>query len=219
MVVTRRSLGRTSTVWALALSGLLTVAGAGVWARSRYDHTSPRGSVQAPTAQASQGQTNQGQRGGHFDGRGGPQGSDRLAGPPPSPLSVGWEWCKDDEVKKEIGLRSDQANRIDAYYSSRLKDIDSVVKEYQTESAALDKMVSDRLVDVSTLSVEITKYWALRAEVGRSRLLMDYRIARVLDVDQYAKLKAIADRRLKEYEARRGRGGGPAPTPHGSLLR
>jgi hypothetical protein len=47
--------------------------------------------------------------------------------------------------------------------------------------------------------------------------MMDYRIAKVLDLDQYAKLKAIADRRLKEAEARRGRGGGPNPNPRGLL--
>jgi Spy/CpxP family protein refolding chaperone len=96
--------------------------------------------------------------------------------------------------------------------------MDPVALEYQKESAALDKMVADRLVDESTLSVEITKYYALRTSLLQSRTLMDYRIAKVLDTEQYAKLKAIADRRLKEAEARRGRGGGLPPAP-GGLLR
>jgi Spy/CpxP family protein refolding chaperone len=122
-------------------------------------------------------------------------------------------------VKKEIGMRPDQASRIDRIYASRVKEIDPVVKEYESESASLDKMVTDRLVDEPTLDHEISRYYSLRAEVGRSRLLMDYRIAKVLDVDQYAKLKAIADRRLKEAEGRRGRGGGQSAAPHGGLLR
>lgn len=204
MVVTRRSLGRTPFVWALALSGLLTVAGAGVWARSRHDGQAG----QAPPQQASQ-------RGPH-DGPG-PQFPGRGPAPatPLGTFSAAWDWWKDDAVKKEIGLRPEQSNRIDSFYSSRMKQMDPVVQEYQKEQAILDKMVSDRTVDDSTLTVEITKWYALRAEVGRSRLLMDYRIAKVLDVDQYAKLKAIADRRLKEAEARRGRGGGLAPVPGG----
>jgi Spy/CpxP family protein refolding chaperone len=120
-------------------------------------------------------------------------------------------------VKKEIGLRPDQAKRIDDYYTRRMKEIDPVAQEYQKESAVLDKMVTDRLVDDSTLSLELMRYYTLRSSLGQSRAMMDYRIAKVLDLDQYAKLKAIADRRLKEAEARRGRGGGPNPAPRGLL--
>ena len=191
----------------MAVLGLLAVTGAGVWARSRHDTRISQAPAQA------------GQRSGHLDGPA-PQFPGR--GPAPTPLgtfSATWDWWKDDAVKKEIGLRPDQSNRIDSFYSSRMKQMDPVVQEYQKEQAILDKMVSDRIVDDSTLTVEITKWYALRAEVGRSRLLMDYRIAKVLDVDQYAKLKVVADRRLKDFEARRGRGGGSPPPAHGGLLR
>lgn len=196
-------------MWALALSGLVTVAGAGVWARSRHENRPGQASAQP------------GQRGGHLDGPGAQfPGRGPAPATPLGTFSATWDWWKDEAVKKEIGLRPDQSSRIDSFYSSRMKQMDPVVQEYQKEQAILDKMVSDRIVDDSTLTVEITKWYALRAEVGRSRLLMDYRIAKVLDENQYAKLKAVADRRLKEAEARRGgRGGGPAPAPHGGLLR
>lgn len=222
LVVTQRSVGRTPLVWALALSGLIAFAGHSVWARVRAEQ-GPAQSSQAPASQAPASQvttnrpsTPQGQRGGHFDGPG-PQVIGRNW-PPPSPFRVGWEWWKDEDVKKEIGLRADQAGRIDRYYSARMKEIDPVVQEYQRETVILNKMVDDRLVDDSTLSVEMTKFYALRTSVDQSRTMMDYRIAKVLDLEQYAKLKAIADRRLKEAEARRGRGGGLAPSP-GGLLR
>ena len=189
-------------MWALALAGLLAFAGHRVVAQNR----SQTGTPQPTTPQ--QLPNGQGGRSGRFGG-GGPQGST---------LNVGWEWWKDEAVKKEIGLRPDQAKNIDGFYSHRVKDIDPVVQEYLKEESALDKMAADRAVDDSTFSIEVTKYYALRTLIGQSHTMMCYRIAKVLDVDQYAKLKAIADRRLKEAEARRGRGGGLAPAP-GGLLR
>jgi Spy/CpxP family protein refolding chaperone len=193
-------------VWALALSGLLAVAGPGVVARVRSEQAAgSQTQTQSQTAPpATPGQP--GQRG-HFDGPGG-QFPGRGGPSNPSPVSANWDWWKDDAVKKEVGLRPEQASHIDRIYSVRMKEIDPTVQEYQKELDALDKMLADRVVDETALSVEMTKFYSLRTALQESRTLMLYRIEKVLDVDQYTKLKDILAQRFKEAEARRGRGGG-----------
>jgi Spy/CpxP family protein refolding chaperone len=153
--------------------------------------------------------------GGPGGGRGGPGGLN--IGPPanPSPASIGWEWWKDADVAKQVGLRPDQASRIDRFYASRVKDIDPVVQEFKKERDTLDKMLADRTVDESTLNLQITKYNALNSTIVQSRYLMLYRISKVLEPDQYAKLQVVFQKRVQEFEQRRARGGGaPAPVPH-----
>jgi hypothetical protein len=125
----------------------------------------------------------------------------------------GWEWWKDDAVKKELGLRPNQAADIDHIYTRRLKDMDPVIQSYVPERALLVKMIADRLVDDSQLDLQITKVNALWSKLNASHTLMLYRISKVLDADQFAKLKVILDRH--NQDERRGRGGAPAPRPFG----
>jgi Spy/CpxP family protein refolding chaperone len=214
--VTRRSLGTTQIVWGTALAVLLTVAGHSVWA---VGHAQAAGQQTTPPATGSTTTPNQAQPpqrgGGRFDGPGG-QFPGRPANANVSPVSLQWEWWKDADVKKEVGLKPDQVSRIDQYYSRRMKEIDPAVQEFTKEQVTLDKMLADRVVDDSTISLEMTKYYALRNSISQSHFLMLYRIAKVLDVEQYAKLKAIFDRRVKEMDAHRGgRGGTPEPSPLG----
>jgi Spy/CpxP family protein refolding chaperone len=134
---------------------------------------------------------------------------------PGSGHGPGWEWWKDDAVKKEIGLRPNQAADIDRIYQRRLKEMDPVVQAYVQERAALVKMIADRVVDDTQLDLEFTKFDALRLKMDASHALMLYRISKVLDTDQYAKLRAISDRRDALQAGRRGRGGASAPRPLG----
>jgi Spy/CpxP family protein refolding chaperone len=198
----------------MALSALIAVAGHEVWARGHQPQGTPQSQSTSNPNQAATASGRGGQRGPGSSFPGG-RGPDQQ---PPNAAEIGmqWDWWHDPDVKKEIGLRLDQTKRIDDFYSSRVKDIDPVAQEYQKEREVLDKMFAERLVDSSILDHELTKVYTLRMEVNKSRILMLYRIAKALDAEQYAKLQAILNRRIKDYEAHRGgRTGGEGPMPHG----
>lgn len=113
-------------------------------------------------------------------------------------------------MKKEIGLRPNQATLIDHIYTRRLQEMAPVVQAYDQEKAVLDKMIADRAVDDTQLDFELTtKFLPLRSKLEASRYLMLYRILKVLDADQSAKLPAAQER----HNQGRGRGGAPAPQP------
>jgi Spy/CpxP family protein refolding chaperone len=204
--VTQRSLGRTQVVWGLALFGL--VACAGFLAREGGSQVSaapalvPGTPAQTSLQSATASQAAQ------------PGARTGVAAPPATPNGRGpWEWWKDDAVKKEIGLRPNQAAEIDRIYQRRLKDMDPYVQALVQEKAVLVKMIADRVVDDTQLDLELNKYDAMRVKLESSRTLMLYRISKVLDADQYSKLQAIIDRH--EAAGRRGRGGASAPSPFG----
>lgn len=213
----------TRTVWAVVVAVLVGGGAIEVGAVARRHGHGGWWGAQRGTSQGAQGTTSgqttspQGQNGGRPGGP--PQGvfgGDRGGPQPLSPFNAPGEWWKDPDVRKEIGLRPDQASHIDDIYARRVKDIQPVIDEYQKEQQTLDKMLSERVVTEATLSLQITKFNTLRVTIWQSRYLMLYRISKVLDADQYAKLKAIFERRQKEMEQHRGRGGAPAPAPAGS---
>lgn len=214
MGVTRRSLARTQIVWGVALSGLVACAGFGVRAAGTRLSAAPvtQALVSAPQGP---GQTGQGSTSSQAPGRGGVdttkqtsgQASQPTAGRGPGPdgFGSGWLWWQDEAVKKEIGLRPNQATLIDHIYTRRVQEMAPVVQAYDQERAALNKMIADRAVDDTQLDLELTtKFLPLRSKLEASRYLMLYRISKVLDADQFAKLPAVLERH-------RGRGGAPAP--------
>jgi Spy/CpxP family protein refolding chaperone len=197
-------------VWGLALFGL--VAWAGFFAREGGSQVSaapalvPGTSAQTSAQSATASQV-------------APPGARTGVTPPPRPTPGGrgpWEWWNDDAVKKEIGLRPNQAAEIDRIYQRRLKDMDPVLQAFVQERAVLVKMIADRAVDDAQLDLEINKCDWMRVKLESSRTLMLYRISKVLDGDQYSKLQVIIDRH--EAAGRRGRegaSGSSAPRPLG----
>jgi hypothetical protein len=203
-------------VWGAALLGLTVCAGFDVRLGSGRLAAAPAQQATVGAAQTSGG----GSAASQAPSRGTPDATNRTPGQPTGGrgFGPGWEWWKDDAVKKAIGLRAQQAADIDRFYTRRLKDMDPVLQAYEQERAALDKMMADRVVDDTQLDLELTtKYLPLYSKLFASRQMMLYRISKVLDPDQFAKLQAINEQHQQLMAGRRGRGGAPAPRPPGLL--
>jgi hypothetical protein len=198
-------------VWGVALFGLVACAGFVARAGGNRDSAAPTPQV-TPPAQTSQRSLGGGQAG-QPGARTGATPSQTTPGGRGSGYGSGWEWWNDEAVKKELGLRPNQAADIDHIYQRRLKDMDPFIQAYVPERALLVKMIADRLVDDTQLNLQILKVNALWSNLNASHTLMLYRISKVLDADQFAKLKVILDRH--NQDERRGRGGAPAPRPLG----
>jgi len=93
----------------------------------------------------------------------------------------------------------------------------SFVDELHKQRDLLEQMARERTADDATITVQISKFEAPQAELDKSRILMDYKISRVLTDDQNKKLQAYWERqRAADWAARcaadgRGRGRGPFP--------
>lgn len=114
-------------------------------------------------------------------------------GGPPAPL--GWEWWNDADVQKELGLAAEKIERINSFYTRRNTELRPIVQEYQKQSADLDKMTRDRVVDEGTYLVQVVRVEAARTRLNESRLMLLYRMFKELNPEQHRKLQDILDRR------------------------
>jgi Spy/CpxP family protein refolding chaperone len=109
-------------------------------------------------------------------------------------------WWNDDAIKKELGLTSTQVARINDIYQKRLADVRPFADELTKQQAELDRMVADRKVDETVISLQAARVEAWRSPINQSRIVMLYRIYRVLTVKQNEQLRLVLERL-------RGRGG------------
>ena len=118
---------------------------------------------------------------------------------------VGWEWWKDDEVKRELKLTENIARSIQRKYEDRVRMMKPVDEAYRKEFDELNRLSRERTVDVATYSIQVSRVDALRSELNKTRTVMLYEFYRMLTPEQYQKFQEIRDRR------RSGRGGGGGP--------
>ena len=114
-----------------------------------------------------------------------------------------WEWWKDDDVKRQLGLTDKVATDIDSYYQNRLRQMMPFVESLNREREALDKMTRERNVDEATYAVQVSHVVSLQSKLLESRTLMLYHIYLKLTPEQHLKLNDARDRHFQ-----RGRGAG-----------
>ena len=135
--------------------------------------------------------------------RTGDQGRETRSGPPVGLPPTRWEWWKDADVKKELNLSDEKANKIGQITEGRDKQMKPFAEEYLKELGVLNQMTKERTSSLPSYQIQVSKVEALRSRLEESRLVMLYRIYLELTPGQYQKLIEITDRR------RSGRGGGP----------
>ena len=126
-------------------------------------------------------------------------------------LGRGFEWWKDDEVKREIKLTDEKANRIESMYAKLEKDRTPLLKELEHEWARLDRMTKERTADETAYMVQVRKFESLAASWREMRTVLMYQMYKELKPEQYSKLQEIVERRFGGPSDGRGRGPGSAP--------
>ena len=116
---------------------------------------------------------------------------------------VGWEWWKDDEVRRELKLTDQVVRSIQRKYEDRARVMKPIDEAYKKERDELNRMSRERTVDVATYSIQVNRVDGLRSELNKTRIVMLYEFYRMLTPEQYLKFREIQDRRYQ----RSGRSG------------
>jgi Spy/CpxP family protein refolding chaperone len=112
-------------------------------------------------------------------------------------------WWKDEAIKKEIGLRENQALNIDRLYDNRARDIAPWNDEIMKQREQLNVLMLDRTATRTAIELQVDRMEVPRMKVNESYFVMLHRMYMQLDPDQNKKLQAIFDRNRDH-----GRGGG-----------
>ncbi len=128
-----------------------------------------------------------------------------LAGPAASGQDQPFKWWQSDKYKTELGLTDEQSAQIEEVFQALLPKL-SAGKE---DLDRLEKRVSDLIADGTTSEADVMKdverAEAARAELGKTRTLMFFRMHRILTPDQRIKMKALHEQRERSRRDGRGR--------------
>lgn len=116
-----------------------------------------------------------------------------LAGMVGPASAQGFKWWQNDRFQKELSLTTEQVGRLEEIYQA-------AGPAMRAQKAALDRlqndlsaMVNDARAEDAAASDLIARVETARADLGRTRGLMLYRMRRLLTSDQHMKLKVLFD--------------------------
>jgi len=111
---------------------------------------------------------------------------DHRSGPPP-------KWWVDAKMRAELGITDQQSAAIEAVWQQSLPHLRELRQKVDEMDNTVSQMIRDA-VDEPTIVAELDRVEGTRAELNKGRVLMLYRMNRVLTADQRTKLKALWER-------------------------
>ena len=113
-------------------------------------------------------------------------------------------WWKDEKARAEIGFNADQAAEIDRIFKAYIDKARPLREEVNALEKALSETMKANTADVSVVAQQVDKVENKRAELNKLRVVMLYRMHRVLTPEQNVRLQAYMDRREAERKKQDG---------------
>ena len=113
-------------------------------------------------------------------------------------------WWKNPRDMAEIGITAAQSKQIDDLFHAEIEKMKPLRDTVNELERALDETMRANTADISAFARQVQKIEGKRAELNTMRTVMLYRMRRVLNADQNAKLLAMWDRQQAERRKQDG---------------
>ncbi|HEU5177834.1 MAG TPA: periplasmic heavy metal sensor [Burkholderiales bacterium] len=120
----------------------------------------------------------------------------------PAPAAAQGKWWQAERFQKELGLTAEQITRIEGIYQTALPLQRAQKEAFDRREDKLSKILADPKSDEAAVLQATDRLEDARNELSRTRTLMLFRIRRVLNDDQLAKLNAMHNHDRQERERR-----------------
>lgn len=116
---------------------------------------------------------------------------------PPEPFDnfPRYEWWKDEKAKNAAGFSTEQAAEIERIFKESMTKMRPVWQEVAQLRKELSETIDANTADIPVVARLVEKVETRRAELNKLRLVMLYRMQRVLLPEQKTKLVAYFERR------------------------
>ncbi|MCL4811769.1 MAG: periplasmic heavy metal sensor [Vicinamibacteraceae bacterium] len=113
------------------------------------------------------------------------------------------KWWMSERVKGELSLTEQQSREIEAIFQATVPQL----RAQKAELDRLEKQVSDLLsgpgLSEAEFAAALDRAEAARGALNKSRMLMLFRMRRVLSADQRSRLRLLHERQEQERRERR----------------
>jgi Spy/CpxP family protein refolding chaperone len=101
----------------------------------------------------------------------------------------GFKWWQSDQYKQELGLTSEQSDRLEEVFQAAVPKLQEQKKVLDRAEADFERLVENG--DDGAVMEQVARVEAARAELNKSRTMMLLRMRRALTKDQWAKFTAL----------------------------
>jgi len=153
--------------------------------------------------------------------QGGGSGAPRQGGPPRSggpPQALGFKWWQDAKFKTDLGLTADQCKRMEDVYQGVRPRMTSDKEGLDQLEKQLSEVISAGVLPEADVVKLIDQVETARAQLGKVRTLMIYRLRQLLTPDQRIKMRALHEAWEKERRQGPVRKGPQGMPREGGLL-
>ena len=113
-------------------------------------------------------------------------------------------WWKDEKARAEIGFNAEQASEIDRIFKAYIEKARPLRDEVNALEKGLSQTMKANTAEVSVVAQQVDKVEDKRAELNKLRVIMLYKMHRVLTPEQNTRLQAYMDRREAERRKQDG---------------
>jgi len=105
------------------------------------------------------------------------------------------KWWHDDRIKAELSLTEQQAQEIEQIFQASIPRLRALKEQLDLLEKDLSRMIRERTSPEATVAQQLDRVESTRAELNKARMLMIYKMHRLLTSEQNEKLRVINDRR------------------------
>lgn len=117
----------------------------------------------------------------------------------PVASAQGFKWWQNDRFQRELALTTEQVGRLEEIYQAAGPAMRAQKGALDRLQNDLSTMVNDGRADDTVAADLIARVETARADLGRTRALMLYRMRRLLTSDQHLKLKVLFDEHNRSH--------------------
>jgi Spy/CpxP family protein refolding chaperone len=126
--------------------------------------------------------------------------------------SRGFAWWRTDQFQKNLGLSTDQVNRLETVFRGALPDLRRGRDDLDRQEAELSRLI-EMNADEAVVIKQVDKVEAIRSHLNKTRQLLLLHQRQMLTAEQRGKLKTLFDQmQADRAQAERDR----AAKPNGS---
>jgi len=112
------------------------------------------------------------------------------------------KWWHDDRIKAELVLTTQQEQEIEQIFQASVPKLRTLKEQLDLLEKDLSRMIRERTSPEATVAQQLDRVETTRGELNKARMLMIYKMHRVLTSEQNEKLRAINDRRDRKDQDR-----------------
>jgi Spy/CpxP family protein refolding chaperone len=105
------------------------------------------------------------------------------------------KWWNDDQIKAELALTPQQAQEIEHIFQASVPRLRTLKEQLDLLEKDLSRMIRERTSPETTVAQQLDRVESTRSELNKARMLMIYKMHRLLTSEQNETLRAINDRR------------------------